>query len=115
MRRNSIQLEEYKVIFKLKEGQSGFSSLNPIRLAGALKEELGDILNARILADGKLLVFCKSVAQMNKAASLDSIGKRRVEGFIPGSKAGLKGVIYGVSLEVSMVELMRGIEGARIF
>lgn len=57
MRRSSSQSEDYKVVFKLKEGQSGFSSLNPIRLAGALKEELGDILSARILADGKLLVF----------------------------------------------------------
>lgn len=57
MRRSSSQSEDYKVVFKLKEGQSGFSSLNPIRLAGELKEELGDILSARILADGKLLVF----------------------------------------------------------
>jgi len=44
---------------------------------------------------------------MNKAVSLDAIGKRRVKGSIPGSKVGLKGVIY-VSLEISMVELMRG-------
>jgi len=43
MRRNSVQSEEY-VIFKLKEEEAGFSSLNPIRLAEALKEELGDIL-----------------------------------------------------------------------
>lgn len=73
MRRSSSQSEDYKVVFKLKEGQSGFSSLNPIRLAGALKEELGDILSARILADGKLLVFCKSAAQLNRTLSLEAI------------------------------------------
>jgi len=51
---------------------------------------------------------------MNKAVSLDVIGERQSKGFIPGRKVSLKGVIYGVSLEISMVELVRGIEGARI-
>ncbi len=76
MRMDDCQSEEFKVIFKLKEGQSGFSSFNPIRLARSLKEELGEILNARILADGKLLVFCKSAAQLAKAVALEAIGKR---------------------------------------
>lgn len=62
---------------------------------------------------GNCLYF-KSAAQLNTAVSLDAIGKKRVEGFIKGSKAGLKGVIYGVSLEVSMVELVKGIEGAKV-
>lgn len=62
---------------------------------------------------GNCLYF-KSAAQLNRAVSLDAIGKKRVEGFIKGSKAGLKGVIYGVSLEVSMVELVKGIEGAKV-
>lgn len=57
MRVEGNQLEEFKVIFKIKEGQAGFRSFNPIRLARILKEELGEILNARILVDGKLIVF----------------------------------------------------------
>lgn len=104
------QAEEFKVIFKLKGGQAGFSSFNPIQLARALKE----ILNTRILADGKLIVFCKSAAQLTKAAALEAIGKKQVEGFVPWGKAGLKGVIYGVSLEISIEELVKGIDGAQV-
>lgn len=69
------QSEEFKVIFKLMEGQSGFNSFNPVWLAKALKEEMGEILNARILADGKLVVFCKSAAQLTKAVSMEVTGK----------------------------------------
>lgn len=78
------QPEEFKVILKLKEGKAGFRSCNPIRLTRVLKEELGEIINARILADGNLLVFCRSAAQVTKAVSMKAIGERRVEGFVPG-------------------------------
>lgn len=76
MRMEGSQSEEHNVIFKLKQGQLEFSSFNPIRLVGALREMLGKILNARILADGKLLVFCKSAAHLAKAVALEAIGKR---------------------------------------
>lgn len=58
-----------------------------------MREELGEIINERILADGKLLVFCRSAAQMAKAVMLKAIGERRVEGFVPERKTGSKGVI----------------------
>lgn len=107
--------KERKVIFKLASGSAGFRSFNPIRLAKMIKEELGEVKNAQILADGKLLVVCASEDQMVKAVALKVIGEKQVECFVPGNNKadGLKGVVYGVSLEMSMNELVRGIEGGK--
>ncbi len=103
MKMGRSQSEEFKVIFKLKGEQSGFSSFNGIWLTRALKGELGDILNARILANWKLLVMCKTAVQLAKAASLQAIGMKRLRVLVPGTKvSGLKGVIYGVSVETTI-------------
>lgn len=111
LKMDSSQSEEHKVVFKLIGEQSGFRSYNPIRLAGALKGELGEILSARILADGRLIVVCKTASQMGKALSIQQIGKKRVEVCAQGSRSsGVKGVIYGVSAEISMEELIREIK-----
>ena len=65
----------------------------------------------KCLADGKLLVLCKSAAQLAKAIELKVIVKKGVEMFVPGHKTGVKGVIYEVSLKV---DLVRDIEGAMV-
>lgn len=105
--------KEHKVIYKYVNGQ-GFSSINPIRLAKTLGESLGEIKSAQILADGKLLIGCSSEAQRKKAVNLKDICGTQVECFAPGNKGGLKGVVYGVSLEMTSEDLLRGIERAKV-
>lgn len=86
----------------MKEGQSGLNSFNPIWLAGALKEELGEVINALqgFWQMGSFFYFVKS-----------AIGKRPVEGFVPGRKNWyMKGVIYAFHLK----SLLRGIEGVKL-
>lgn len=61
-----------------------------------------------------LLKFWRSSAQVAKAVKLMAIGKRRVKGFVPGRKIGLKGVIYGVSLKYFKEELVRELESVKV-
>lgn len=52
---------------------------------------------------------------MTKALSLQQIGKKHVEGFALESRTSVvKGVIYGVSAEITMEELAKGIEEVNI-
>ncbi|KAK7918667.1 hypothetical protein WMY93_009951 [Mugilogobius chulae] len=104
--------KDFRIFLKFVNGQS-FSSVNPIRLAKALKDVLGEIKNAQIMADGKLLIVCSSEAQRKKAASLKMICEKQIESIAPMSKGGLKGVVYGVSLEMTMEDLLRGVEKAK--
>ncbi|MED6253229.1 hypothetical protein ATANTOWER_024785 [Ataeniobius toweri] len=69
--------DEFRVIMKLKEGS--FHSMNPLRLAGRLKDELGRIKDAQILNDGKLLIFCTSASQAATAAGLKVLEDDRLK------------------------------------
>lgn len=88
--------------------------MNQLKLTDALQKELWDIRHAEVLADGKLLVFCKNSEQRAKATKMQSLGGRLMEAFASGKKGGPKGVIYGVSLDISMEDLVRGINRAKV-
>lgn len=105
---------ENRVILKLQDGQTRFNSFNPIRLAEILKKELGGVVNAQILADGKLLIECSSAMQKAKAEKLTLIGGKKVESVVLGKRNGLKGVVYGVSLEMEMSDLLKEVQGAKV-
>lgn len=55
--------DKFKVLIKCREGQSGFRSINPLKLTDDLQKALGDIHHARVLADSKLLVVFKDSGQ----------------------------------------------------
>lgn len=52
LKMNESEWSPIRRIFKMTEGQAGFSSFNPICLARDLREELGEIINAKKLVDG---------------------------------------------------------------
>lgn len=58
--------EEYKVMFKLMDQSGGgFKAVNPLKLADSLRG-IGEGLDARVLANGALLVICKNKDQAGK-------------------------------------------------
>ncbi|MED6269433.1 hypothetical protein CHARACLAT_033119 [Characodon lateralis] len=97
--------DEFRVILKLKE--CSFHSMNPLRLAGRLKDELERIKDAQILNDGKLLIFCTSASQAATAAGLKVLEERSFKAMLREKPAAVKGVVYGVSVEVTMEELIK--------
>lgn len=105
--------EEFKVIIKFKDGSG--KPPNPLRLSSVIRTKIGDILLAKVLSNGSILIFCKSNSQRDKALALKHVGDRAVECFIPGSSSkGVQGVIYGVDTDISEDELFRNLQGAEV-
>ncbi len=62
--------EEFKVIFKVRDGKGSFGSISPLKLSSALNQEIGDIRHAKTLANGMLMVVCKTSGQQKKACKV---------------------------------------------
>lgn len=107
------QEEEFKVIIKFKDGSG--KPPNPLKLSSAIRSKVGDILHAKVLSTGSILIFCKSKSQRDKALLLKHVDDRAVESPIPGSSSeGVQGVIYGVDTDISEDELFRNLQGAEV-
>lgn len=97
--------EEYQVLFKMKEQKAGgFSGVSPLKVYESL-EIVGEGFNARVLANGAILVTCKNKEQVSKAKGNNKIAGNKVEVTIPVRKNEVKGVIYGFSAELSEKEI----------
>uniref|UniRef100_A0AAV2LEX3 Ribosomal protein L14 n=1 Tax=Knipowitschia caucasica TaxID=637954 RepID=A0AAV2LEX3_KNICA len=73
--------------------------MNPIRLTTVLRKKVGDILLAKVLRDGNLLIVCKDIQQRERAYGLKVIEQRRR--FLSTSSLGILPVRHrqkGVSL-----------------
>lgn len=110
----SERREEIKMIVRFKEGQ-GVKGVNPIELTNELRKQLGEIRGARILQDGALLVICDNEEQRDKVMKMKVVCKQVISSCNQtGGKSWLCGVITGVALEVTMIELMRNIKGGNV-
>ena len=73
-----------------------------------IQELIGEVVNAKVLRDGSLLVFCKDMAQRKNALRVTQIGKCKVVWSSWTDQAGkqwIKGVITGVPVSVSTIEV----------
>ncbi|CAL9687399.1 unnamed protein product [Knipowitschia caucasica] len=106
--------EEYKVIIKFKHESD--RAPNTLKLSSAIRDKIGEILNAKVLSNGNVLVFCRSEAQRKKALALKHLADRAVESYIPGPSQshGIQGVIYGVDTGITEEELIGNICGAEV-
>lgn len=97
--------------------QENMKMINPFALTKHLASKIGEILYAKVLNDGNLLVKCANEVQFEKAFKVKEIGKlkvintRRVGARNVG---GCKGVISGIPMNVGMEELKRHIKGGEI-
>lgn len=75
-------IEKYKVYWKLDQDGISFGEWNPIQLTKAINNLLGDVKSAKVMHEGSLLIFCKDGKQQGKAAKINKIGGRKVQGTI---------------------------------
>lgn len=75
--RRKITREEFKILFKFKEGND-IKAVSPVVLTSALRKAIGDIELAKVLWDGCLLVKGVNQEQKNKAMKLQSICKKSI-------------------------------------
>lgn len=106
---------EFRVIIKFCDDVKKIP--NPLKLSSELHEKIGDILHAKMLSNGNVLIFCKSEAQRAKALKLSQLGKRAVQGFVPGvgveSDQGSKGVIY-IDPDISEGDVLKNLKGGAV-
>lgn len=107
--------EEYKVMFKLMDQSGGgFKAVNPLKLADSLRG-IGEGLDARVLANGALLVICKNKDQVGKARKVGKLAGKKVEVSIFENVEMVKGVIYGVCADMTEGEIKDNIKGGKVY
>lgn len=85
---------EFVVLFKgQKQGDGGFKEFNPLRVTNGLESQIGEVFQAKVLANRKLSVFCKDRDQYGKSKQVGKLVEK-VESFHRERQQGLKGVIY---------------------
>lgn len=99
MRRRIVGNVGFKVILRFKEGND-IRKVSPVALTRGLKEKVGDILMAKVLADGGLLIKCKDEEQREKAMKLKRVCNMVVESAKKINDGSfVRGVIFGIPVE----------------
>lgn len=70
--------------------------------------------SAKMLQDGKLLLFCKDSNQQKKALGLKSLMGQKVNCLAVGEKKWMRGVITGIPTNVSEEVIKKSISGASV-
>lgn len=68
----------------------------------------------KTLANGELLVICKSEGQQKKTLLLKSLNKCALEVYVPGGNNRVKGVIYGVPVDIKISEIVQKIKKGQV-
>lgn len=81
-----------------------------------LKKKFGEVLLAKVLRDGNLLVVVKSEEQKNKVLSTESICKKIVQEWcwVLGDSKVTRGVISGIPVEEDLEKLKWCIQGGKV-
>jgi len=115
---NKKEKENFIVIIRFNDkDQESLKIINPFVLTKHLASKIGEIVYAKVLNDGNLLVKCANEGQFEKAIKVKEIGKLRVintRRVGAGNGGGCKGVITGVPMNVGMEELKRHLKGGEI-
>lgn len=106
--------ERYNVVVRFVE-EGGVMKINPVKLSKMLQELIGNILFAKVLNDGNLLIGCADENQLNKVKKIKNIGSCKVGNIVKvgeqKTKRGCRGVITGVPLSVKLEELKSNLDG----
>ncbi len=107
--------EVHKVVIKFWD-EGGLEGVNPVRLTLALKKAVGDIIAARMLRNGNLLIACKDVGQRDRALKLERLGQLQVDRVVvdQGRKQWSKGVITGIPVCGGMEEVKSNLKGGTL-
>lgn len=110
--------EKFIVVLRFNEKEQGnMKKINPFLLTKVLAEKIGDIMYAKILSDGNLMIRCKDEVQAGQAIQVKEIGKLKVvsSGRVGARNGGgSKGVISGVPVIVKMKDLRENLKGGKL-
>ena len=104
--------EELAVHFKMKEQNAeGFRCVNPLKVAESLKC-VGEGADARILANGMIMLICRTKEQYEKAKKISRIAGKKVEVVIRAEKKDVVlGIVFGVCADMTEKEIMENVNG----
>lgn len=97
--------EKFKVTLMMKFDAESVSIVNPLKLSKAIKEKIGLVESVKKLRDGRLIIYCKEVKQQKVALGIKSIMGQNVICSVPEEKKWVKGVITGISTDVSVEKI----------
>lgn len=106
---------EFKIILRFGE-ERGISSISPVKLTTVLRNQIGDIVVAKVLRDGNLMIGCKNEEQRERAGRIKEIGRFKVISTSQIEKGNMwnKGVIWGVPIGVTMEEIKANLKGGNL-
>lgn len=109
----SVRKETYKVfIYMVKEGAS-FSDWSPIQLTKCVHKEMGEVMSAKKLRNGSLLVECIDEEQQKKSVKISKMNGQGVRCVIACDKELIRGVITGIPVKDSVEELLGNIKNVK--
>lgn len=114
-RAQEVNVNEFKIILRFEE-EKGILPMSPVKLTSILKNQVGDIIMAKVLRDGNLLIACKSEEQRQRAGKMKEIGKNKVvsTNYIGQGTKGAKGVIWGVPTSITTDEIKANLKGGSV-
>ena len=75
--RRKVEEDGLKVVVNFKEGHD-IKKVSPVALSRALRESVGEIIKARVLSNGTLMIICKSEEQRAEVVKLKQLCKKEV-------------------------------------
>lgn len=103
---------EYKVMLTFDKGSG--KHMNPICLTKAISKAVGVVHVAQCLGQGRVLIIVKDVTQRNKLIGLKEINDERVTAREVGVTNMIRGVIFGIPLDITMEEITGNMKGGKI-
>lgn len=110
IRKDVKRNEGHKVIVTFESP----GSRNPLKISEALKSKLGNIVYAKTLQDGSIMVICKDEAQKVKALQIKSLAGYTVKCSSWKERRVVRGVVYGIPTEVTEEEIKRNVSNVKV-
>jgi len=110
----SVRKESYNVFISIVKKGASFSDWSPIQLTKCVHKEIGEVLSAKKLRNGYLLVECIDEEQQKKAVKITKMNGQVVKGVIASDKEMIRGVITGIPVKDSIEELIGNIKNVKI-
>ncbi|XP_049912384.1 uncharacterized protein LOC126397555 [Epinephelus moara] len=112
--RRKMDEDKMKILIKFKEGED-IKNVGLVALSRYLQGSIGGIEKAKILSDRSLVILCKNEGQRARGLQLKQVCKKEISAIkMFKSRAGVKGVIYGIPNVEDLGRLRENIKGGTV-
>ena len=106
--------QEFMVVVKLAQEGASFGVWNPIRLTKSISKEIGEVMSAKVLRNGSMLIKCRDREQQGKAKTMSTVEGKKVECSLFSGRKLVRGVVTGIPVRISAEDVKGNITNARI-